>query len=92
MYSITRPEENDVIPDMAYCYGEEVITEGTFHRDRVDGETPVESYCRKPTEQTKIYIPISLENREVNHSCRYKTGWQKAAEYMDRSKKMRNNY
>lgn len=92
IYSITRLEENDAIPNTAYCYEEEIITEGTFYGDQVDGETSVESYCCKPTEQTKIYIPISFENREVNHSCKYKTGSQRAAEYIDRSKKMRDGY
>lgn len=91
-YSITRLKENDAIPNMAYCYEEEIVTKGKFYGDQVDGETFVESYCRKPTEQIKNDIPISFENREVNHSCKYKTGSQRAAEYIDRSKKMRDGY
>lgn len=90
IYSITRLEENDNIPNTVYCYEEEIITEGAFYGDQVDDETFVESYYCKPTEQTTTDTPISFENREGNHSCKYRTGAQKAADYLYRSKKMRD--
>lgn len=92
IYSVTRLEEKDDIPDVAYCYEEELITSGILYGDQLDSETTVESYCCKPTEQTKTDTPISFVNKEGNHSCKYRTGAQRAADYLYRSKKMRNGY